>query len=60
MYEIKALVKQMNSPSIPYFILLFILKFEPFLEQTTQNFKLKKESDDRLKQHIDVMTQQWT
>lgn len=48
-YEIKALLKQLSCLDAPDSILFFVLDFEPFLEQTAQNVKLKKEYAKRLK-----------
>lgn len=48
-YEIKALLKQLNNPDSPNSIVVFIIEFEPFLEQPIQNIKIKKEYANRLK-----------
>lgn len=58
-YEIKTLLKQVNNPKTPDYIASFILDFEPFLEQTAKNVRLKKESACRLDQQTNVMSQQW-
>lgn len=44
---------------ITFLALCFILEFKPFLEQTAQNFNMKKESASILKQETDPMSQQW-
>lgn len=58
-YEIKALLKQLNNLDSPDSIVGFILEFEPFLEQTAQNIKMKKMHVNRLKMLLDSMSQQW-
>lgn len=58
--DIKTLLKQLNSPNSPDYIVSFILKFESILEQTTQNIKLKKKSTKRLKQQVDSMSPKLT
>lgn len=53
-------MKQLNSLNSPDSIVRFILEFEPFLEKTAQNIKLKQESANKLKLESDAMSQQWT
>lgn len=58
-YEIKTLLKKVNNPKTPDYIAGFILDFEPFLEQTAKNVRLKKEFACRLDQQTNVISQQW-
>lgn len=58
-YEIKALLKQLNNSDSHDSIANFILEFKPFLEKTAQNIKMKKEFVNRLKLQTDVISQQW-
>lgn len=57
-YEIKALLKQLNHPRAPDSIVGFLLDFEPFLEKNAKNVKIKK-SSYRLDQHTNDMFQEW-
>lgn len=42
LYDIKGLQTRLKKPKPPNSIVSFILDFEPFLEQTIQNVRLKE------------------
>lgn len=57
-FKVKGLLSNPNKPKTPGSIVDFVLDFEPFLEQTTQVFNLKKEYASNLDRRTKAMLQQ--
>lgn len=59
LFEVKGFLSKLKKPEAHDSIVNFVLDFEPYLEQTTQISRLKKESASRLDQLTKAMFHQW-